>query len=59
MTTDTDSPSPFTVVGAAVYDAATDELEPLDEPNRWEPAPKLESSFKDGGGYLRYYRETL
>lgn len=52
MTTDTDAPSPFTVVGAAVYDAATDSLE---GPNRWESAGKLTAP----DGYRREYRDTL
>lgn len=50
------SQSPFTVVGAAVYDADTDTLEPLEEPNRWESAGKLTAT---GTERQREYRDTL
>ena len=49
------SPSPFTVVGAAEYDADTDTLTPLEEPSRWESAGKLTAP----DGYRREYRDTL
>jgi hypothetical protein len=51
----TDTESPFTVVGAAEYDAATDTLTPLEEPNRWESAGKLTAPE----GYRREYRDAL
>lgn len=52
MTTET--PSPFTVIGAAVYDAATDTLE---EPNRWESAGKLPANR---ALHVKHeYRDTL
>ena len=55
MTTETDSP--FTVVGAAEYDAATDTLTPLEEPNRWESAGKLPANR---ALHVKHeYRDTL